>query len=309
MTPYLTLALCTHNHADRLRRTLADLKQLQHPSRPWEIVIVDNASRDETPDLLADPTWRPPGVPVRVVREAALGISHARNRALREAKGEYLVFLDDDETPDPAWLRVHQQAMETHMPDALGGRIEVLFENGARPPWLQDELLGFLGKLDHGAERWLSDARTPIFTGNSAFRRAVFDRIGIFDIQLGRRGDANFGGEDVDMYRRLLAAGCSVRWVPGAVIHHRIQTPKLRRRYFLELHYRQGRVEGARKRAASRLPPKYLYAQFARATYRALQQRLRAGAAQSLRLEMNAAYFTGYILGWACDEPYHEPKR
>lgn len=309
MTPYLTLALCTHNHADRLRRTLADLKQLQHPSRPWEIVIVDNASRDETPELLADPAWRPPGVPVRVVREAALGLSHARNRALREAQGEYLIFIDDDETPDPNWLCAYEQAMVAFNPDALGGRIEVLFEDGDRPAWLQDQLLGFLGKLDHGEARWLTDPRTAIFGGNFAFRREVFEKIGVFDTALGRKGAANIGGEDVEVHRRLLAAGCSVRWVPEAVIHHRIQTPKLRRGYFLELHYRQGRIEGVRARNGSRLPAKHLFGQFLRATFRALKQRWREGANHSLRLEMNMAYFFGYILGWIFDEHYREPRR
>ena len=58
----ITVALCTHNHADRLPRTLADLGKLTSPSRPWEIVVVDNTSTDETPALLADTSWRPPGV-------------------------------------------------------------------------------------------------------------------------------------------------------------------------------------------------------------------------------------------------------
>ena len=166
--------------------------------------------------------------------------------------------MDDDETPDPAWLTTYEAAMLEHQPDALGGRIDVFFEDGERPRWLQDELLGFLGKLDHGAPRWLTERSTPIFGGNFAFRRSVFERIGNFDPQLGRQGAVNIGGEDTEIFRRLLDAGCRVRWVPDAVIQHRIQTPKLRRSYFLDLHFRQGRTEGVRKRgAASRIPPKY----------------------------------------------------
>jgi hypothetical protein len=96
--------------------------------------------------------------------------------------------------------------------------------------------------------------------------------------------------------------GCRVRWVPQAIIYHRILTPKLRRGYFLDLHFRQGRMEGARtRRTDSRIPPLYLYPQVARAYGRALALRLRQGAHHSLRLEMNAAYFTGYLLGWLKD--------
>ncbi len=300
--PYITVALCTHNHADRLERTLADLARLESPASPWEFLVIDNASSDATPTLLAASDWRPAGMDVRIVREERLGLSNARNRALEEARGEYLLFMDDDETPEPDWLIKYEQAMREHQPDALGGRIEVFFEDGARPLWLQDELLGFLGKLDHGEARWLTEHGTPIFGGNFAFRRSVFERIGNFDARLGRQGTANIGGEDTEIYRRLLEHGCRVRWVPLAIIHHRIQTPKLRRGYFLDLHFRQGRMEGARKRRAdSRIPPLYLYPQVARAYWRALALRLRQGAHHSLRLEMNAAYFTGYLLGWLKD--------
>jgi glycosyltransferase involved in cell wall biosynthesis len=300
--PYITVALCTHNHADRLVRTLANLAHLKPPASPWELLVIDNASTDSTPALLAAGAWRPAGMDVRIVREEKLGLSNARNRALQDARGEYILFMDDDETPDPAWLTAYEEAMREYQPDALGGRIEVFFEDGARPHWLQDELLGFLGKLDHGGARWLTERVTPIFGGNFAFRRGVFERIGHFDARLGRQGAANIGGEDTEIYRRLLEHGCRVRWVPQAIIHHRIQTPKLRRGYFLDLHFRQGRVEGARKRShGSRLPPRYLAPQILRAYGRALTKRMREGPDSSLRLEMNAAYFTGYVLGWLKD--------
>lgn len=300
-TPMLiTVALCTHNHADRIGRTLEDLGRLMPPSRPWEIVVVDNGCTDETPSLLADAHWRPARVPVRVVREEQLGLSNARNRALREANGEYLLFIDDDETPDPQWLAAYEQAMLAHAPDALGGRIEVLFEHGRQPAWLQEELLGFLGRLDHGAARWLTGPDTPFYGGNFAVRRDVFAKAGEFDPDLGRKGRINLGGEDTEFYRRLVSAGHTVRWVPEAVIHHRIRADKLRRSYFLELHYRQGKSEGARKRGnASRFPPMYLYGQLGRALWRALRQRMAQGRRHSLRLEMNAIYFLGYLQGWA----------
>lgn len=301
-SPYITVALCTHNHADRLARTLVDIERLIPPTRPWEFILVDNGCTDGTARLLADRGVKPPGATVRVVREDKLGLSNARNRALAEARGAYLLFMDDDETPDRNWLLAHEQAMLAHQPDALGGRIDVMFEDGERPSWLDDELLGFLGKLDNGQERWLTDESSPIFGGNFAFRLGVFDTIGNFDARLGRMGKINIGGEDTEIYHRLLAHGCSVRWVPEAVIHHRIQTPKLRRGYFLDLHFRQGRWQGARKRGDSgRIPPRYLLPQWLRACSRALGKRLMEGSDHSLRQEMNAAYFTGYILGWMRD--------
>lgn len=299
MTPVYTVAVCTHNHADRLQRTLADLPKLQRPSFPWELLLVDNGSQDATPALLASHDW-PSDWTVRVVREERLGIANARNRAIAEARGQYLLFLDDDETADPGWLRAYERLIREHDPDAFGGRIDVVFED-PRPSWVTDELLGFLGKLDWGDEiRPLHDPATPLYTGNFGFRRSIVDRVGTFDATLGRRGRQNNGGEDVDFYRRIIGAGLRAWWTPEAVIQHRIQAAKLHKRYFHDLHYRMGRMEAIRTRGnGSRVPPRYLFGQLLRAVGAVGAQRRQEGPDATVRKEMNVAYFYGQICGWA----------
>ncbi len=297
-----TVALCTHNHGDRLVRTLADLRELRAPDAPWELLFVDNACSDDTPSLLSREAW-PAGWQVRAVREEKLGLSNARNCALHEARGEYLIFIDDDETPDPGWLRAFETLIRDHAPDAFGGRIEVLFEGG-RPVWLTDDLLGFLGQLNRSdVVAPLTEPGTSFHGGNFGVLRKVCEAVGAFDPMLGRKGSDNTGGEEVDFYRRLLAAGSSVWWTPDAVIHHRIQAAKLKRSYFLDLHYRQGRMEAIRRRgSASRVPPKYLVPQLGRALYGLLQQWSARGWNATVRKAMNVAYFLGYLSGWAFGE-------
>lgn len=299
MSVAYTVALCTHNHADRLERTLADLASLQPPRRRWELLVVDNGCTDATPALLQRHRW-PDGWTVRVVREEKLGLSNARNRAVADAHGEYLVFMDDDETPDPDWLCAYERLIDRHAPDAFGGRIRVLFED-ERPAWVRDELLGFLGEVNRADEVVpLTEPDTSFFGGNFGFRRQVCERVGLFDAALGRKGTVNIGGEEVDFYCRLLEAGLSVWWTPEAVIGHRIQATKLNRRYFYDLHFRMGRVEGGRARnGGPQLPPRYLFGQLLRAIRAALQQRLREGGDATVRREMNVAYFAGKIDGWA----------
>ena len=293
-----TVALCTHNHSDRLTRTLADLLHLRVPEAPWELLIIDNASRDATPDILAHQAW-PVGWQVRVLQEERLGLSNARNRAIREARGQYLIFLDDDETADPDWLRAFERLIEAHSPDAFGGRIEVLFE-GPRPAWLTDELIGFLGQLRYADIIIpLTEHSTSFYGGNFGFRRSVCDIVGDFDAMLGRKGTDNTGGEEVDFYRRLLDAGFKAWWTHEAVIHHRIQADKLDRRYFIDLHYHQGRMEAIRRRGSgSRMPPKYLYGQLLRAIAAVWRDFRVGGRNSTLRREMNVAYFVGHIVGW-----------
>jgi glycosyltransferase involved in cell wall biosynthesis len=297
-----TVALCTHDHADRLVRTLADLRALRLPEAPWELLVIDNACSDTTPSLLAGESW-PAGWQVRVVREEKLGLSNARNCAMREAHGEYLIFVDDDETPEPDWLRAFERLIRDHAPDAFGGPIAVLFE-GDRPAWLTDDLLGFLGELNRADTAVpLTDPRTSFNGGNFGVRRTVCERVGAFDAALGRKGADNTGGEEVDFYRRLLAGGFRVWWTPEAVIFHRIQSVKLKRSYFLDLHYRQGRMEAIRKRgSASRLPPKYLLPQLWRALCAWLQEWRTHGRDATVRKEMNVVYFVGYLSGWAFGE-------
>lgn len=294
-----TVALCTHNHADRLARTLKDLGMLRSPREPWEFLVVDNASSDSTPQLLSGHGW-PVGWQVRVVREEKLGIANARNRAIREATGTYVIFLDDDETPEPDWLLSYEALIQERQPDAFGGRIKVVFED-PRPQWVTDELLGFLGELNWGEEtKRLGDLHTPLYTGNFGFRRGIVDAIGLFDSELGRRGRENNGGEDVDFYRRIVTAGLDVWWHPGAVINHRIQAAKLHKSYFLDLHYRMGRMEAIRQRGAgSRVPPRYIFGQLWRAMRAVRAQRRQEGPDSTVRKEMNVAYFRGQIHGWA----------
>lgn len=298
MSVAYTVALCTHNHADRLERTLGDLAQLTLPRRAWELIVIDNGCTDATPRLLAEHRW-PAGWQVRIVREDKLGLSNARNRAIVEARGDYVIFVDDDETPDPDWLCAYERLIDLHQPDAFGGRQVVLFED-VRPSWLRDELLGFLGELNRAdAIVPLTDPHTPFYGGNFGFRRSVCERVGTFDAMLGRKGVDNTGGEEVDFYRRLLSAGLRVWWTPEAVIFHRIRAAKLERSYFLDLHYRMGRVEAIRRRGgASRLPPRYLFGQLLRAVTAAWRQRRSEGRDATLRKEMNVAYFVGQINGW-----------
>lgn len=295
-----TVVLCTHNHLGKLKRTLTDLGKLSTPQAPWELLIIDNASTDGTSDFLGTMDWREIGLPARVIHEERLGLSNARNRGIQESRGDYILFIDDDETPDPEWLTSYENAIINDKPDSLGGRIEVYFEDGIRPPWLQDELLGFLGKLDHGPEPYrLTEPNTPIFGGNFVFRKDIFGRIGDFDADLGRKGTTNTGGEDTEIYERMIAFNCDVRWVPNAVIHHRIQAGKLNRNYFIDLHYRQGCAEGLRKRGTkSRFPRMYLFPQLWRALIAVIKQWAREGRNTTLRKEMNVAYFLGYIRGW-----------
>ena len=172
--PALTVAFCTFKRADRLDKLVAALRA-QHCPIPFEILAVDNNSPDDTRDVLAR-LQAQPGAPLRIVTETAPGIVPARNRALAEALDrDILVFIDDDELPQAGFLAAAYDAIANEGAHCVGGRIEIDFTPHGRPAWLDDEVAGFLGRLDHGAAPfWVVDDRTPVWSGNTAYAMSFF---------------------------------------------------------------------------------------------------------------------------------------
>ena len=145
----VTVALATYNRADLLARTLDNMRALR-TAREWELLVVDNASTDHTPDVLA----RADGLPLRVLREERAGKAHACNLAAREARGALICWTDDDVRPAPDWIDALADAVDLY-PDAAfyGGPVRPWFE--APPPaWLEAGLLQVglpYALIDHGA--------------------------------------------------------------------------------------------------------------------------------------------------------------
>ncbi len=299
--PQVTIAVCSYNRAERLPALVGALRVLACPL-PFEVLVIDNNSSDTTPQVLNDLSAQS-GVPLRHVREARQGIVHARNRAIAEtAQRDYLLFIDDDELPLPGYATAALDALGREGADCVGGRIEVPFRDIERPRWLTDEVAGFLGALDYGAEPfWICDTRTPIWSGNVGYRRAALERYQLrFDPRYNRAGDGVGGGEDAMMFRALIARKAAIRYRPDMAIEHLIDASKLRRAYFLRLHYtagvklgRYGAAEPAR--SVFGVPP-FMLNMALRQGARALRLWL-AGDPNSLRAAMTAAHTLGQIRG------------
>jgi glycosyltransferase involved in cell wall biosynthesis len=214
---------------------------------PFEVLVVDNNSTDDTALVVANEAERP-GPPVRYRVETRQGIVPARNRAVEESlDSDYLVFLDDDERPLPGLLESALAALRDEGAVCVGGRVRVVLPGATRPAWLRKELLGFLAEVDYGSEPfWITGASTPVWTANVGYRVSLFreDPPLRFDHRYNRLGYAAGGGEDVVMFETLLARGALIRYRPDMVVDHHVAETRLRRRYFLRLHFESGRKEG-----------------------------------------------------------------
>jgi glucosyl-dolichyl phosphate glucuronosyltransferase len=232
----LTIALCTWNRSTVLEKALHALTEMVRPAGlSWEVIVVDNNSTDDTGGVLARFQDR---LPLRPVREATPGASHARNRAVSEARGEAILWTDDDAIVDPDWLAAYAQALTASPGVALfGGPIRPLFEVPP-PAWLVegwDSVSGAYAVRDLGPNPLALDTAHVPYGPNYAVRTGVHRQFQ-YDTTLGPTTGGNIRGEETALIRAVLNAGHLGQWVPEARVSHLVpasrQTVSYLRRYY-----------------------------------------------------------------------------
>ena len=198
-SPRITVAIPTYNRADFLRQTLAGLVLQNYPRDQFEILVIDNNSRDGTRAVVESFAAARPAP--RHVLELRQGLDYARNRAIAEARGEIIVFGDDDILMEPDWLA---QITAPFAADArakvgaVGGEVIPVFPDGL-PPWVAE----WHGPLAFRADAGPLLPRQIPMGANLAFPREVFEKVGPFHTALDRAAGNYFSGGDSEMIRRV----------------------------------------------------------------------------------------------------------
>lgn len=241
----LSVAVCSYNRSHSLARTLDSLV-LMHTSGgvTWELIVVDNNSTDDTRatvERYAD------SLPIRYVFEAHQGLSMARNRAIREFRGDVLIFTDDDVVVEPNWLANYHSAVCQHPSAAYFGGKVLPFYPAGRPEWLTDDgerlalidglLVRFhLGDTVHPFE---PGEPTP-FGASFALRRSLIAQVGEFRRDLGVTGSVPGRGEEAEYLARAIAVGATGVYVGTAVVNHATDPRRLTLSYL----YKYGQQKG-----------------------------------------------------------------
>jgi glucosyl-dolichyl phosphate glucuronosyltransferase len=251
----VSVIICTYNRADMLRDSLSSWRDVELGERQVEVIVVDNASTDATRATVDGFGATPDGF-LRYVYEPRSGLSHARNRGIVEARGEIIAFVDDDVYFDRRWLRTVAETFAGNPDvDCVGGNSIPVFE-AERPAWLADPLLTYYGStLSGDQDRWMRFPEHP-FGVNMAFRRSVFERVGAFRTDLGRKKDSLLSNEERELFYRVGAADLRVYYVASAIIYHRVPAVRLDPAWLLRRAYWQGIstvVFDAHTRSRSRL--------------------------------------------------------
>ncbi len=301
-----TLVVCTYNRCESLADTLAAIGKLQVPEGfEWELIVVDNNSRDATKATVERFQASQPSLRIRYMFQHEQGLSHARNLGISAAKGEFVVFTDDDVLPDPDWLARLVAGMRQYQCAAAGGYIEPLWL--ADPPaWLTERFYGFLAlRTDHEGPKDVRVENDMPFGANLAFERRILEAIGTFDTELGRKGNKLAGGEEIDVLMRVVHHGGRVMYFPQARVRHKVEAFRLKKSYF-----RQWRYQGSMNQASASTWPKsagrqiagvplYLVRQLVETIWKTLLMHLTRPADEAFRQEMVVWHFLGLIRGLA----------
>jgi glycosyltransferase involved in cell wall biosynthesis len=296
MDASIALVVCTFNRARALGRLLSSVLRLHVPADlTWEVVVVDNNSRDQTSEVVRGFAA---GLPLVVASEPTQGKAHALNRAIRTSSADLLLFCDDDVVLASDWLLAYRRTAAA-APTAgwFGGRVLPLWPAG-RPRWLTDESLpalsGFFAAYDLGEDErpYTIDDKLPI-GANMGVRREVFERIGIFRTDLGPRGVRRGTGEDTELIERALAAGIGGLYVGTAVARHVIPAERLRIRSFLDYGIGKGINEYRLRHAGEQ---KGSYRQILDQVVRAMPQALRGRWDRVRICAVNVGLEIGYKL-------------
>lgn len=230
--PLLSVIVCTYNRASLLDYCLKSLQQQTLEPAHYEVLVVDNNSTDSTQLVVAQYPA------VRYVREAAQGLSHARNRGCREAQGTYLLYLDDDAQAPPQYLARVSQNIRQHQPDLMGGPIYPYYLE-VKPRWFRDKY-----EIREYAPSAGFSTTCNVSGSNFIIRKDLLEALGLFDVRLGMIGDQLGLGEErkvLEDYRATRPVEQQkVYYDPACHILHYVPPYKMSLCYHLKRSYRGG---------------------------------------------------------------------
>lgn len=239
---HLTVAICTRNRAAPLTVALEALRQMQVPSTvQWDVLVIDNGSTDDTPGVIRKFSET---LPIVSRVEPTKGVANARNRAAIEAKGDYVLWIDDDVSVEADWLATYARAIAAHPTiDVFGGTVIPVFEGDGPPPWLTRAIkYGTVGNVFCAVDL---SRESPTFDRNSekipwgsnyALRRTLYDTFR-YDPNLGPGSSIAPLADETEFIDRVLASGRTGIWVPEARVRHIIprqrQSVQYLRHYYI----------------------------------------------------------------------------
>lgn len=237
-----SVIIATFNRAAMLAVCVRAVLAQDQPDGGVDVIVVDNASTDDTPAAIERLVAEFPGK-VRGLRETRSGCAVTRNTGAAAAAGEFLVFVDDDAAPHPGWLRALVDAARDTGAVAVGGLTISTWDPTTRPRWVTERLKkNFEIPTPGGAARRAIDfPNESLNPGNLIVGREAFFAAGRFAENMGRRGAGTGSFEDFFLFQRWAEDGEALIFEPAARLDHAIHADRLSRAWLLRNQWNEGR--------------------------------------------------------------------
>jgi len=239
MKSNLSIIICTHNPQEKnLTQVLVALEKQTLPFEQWELVIIDNASKQPLATEI-DLSWHPNS---RIIREEKLGLTSARLRGIQDSYSDILIFVDDDNVLEPDYLETALQISKNYSYiGAWGGQILPLFEEPpaewTKPYW------EWLAIRTFERDKWTNMTNTEIYPCGAGLCVRRFVAVQYCELVqsdsrrlgLDRKGDLLFGGGDLDLSFTACDMGLGIGMFTSLKLTHLIPPGRLQQDYLIRL--------------------------------------------------------------------------
>ncbi|WPP52620.1 glycosyltransferase [Catalinimonas niigatensis] len=232
----VSVIICCHNSARRLPETLKYIAYQKVPeSISWEVILVDNASTDNTTES-ASKLWKENGRPtsLRILEEKQVGLSFARHAGFTNAKYEYCLFCDDDNWLDRNYVTTAYKIMQKDgQIGVLGGVGEAVCET-EKPEWFEDYKQCYAVGPQSTVEGDITKLKGHVYGAGAVFRKSVYDSLvcaGFKNILKDRTGKSLSSGGDVELCYVYALNGWKIFYSHKLKFQHFIPSGRLNKRY------------------------------------------------------------------------------
>jgi glycosyltransferase involved in cell wall biosynthesis len=237
--PLVSILVCTHNRSACLQQALASLVRQKTSLGKFEIIVVDNASSDDTREVVM--RFCEHHAQVRYLYEPRLGVAIARNTGARASSARYIAYFDDDLIAEEDCLHHLLSPFQelAQAPLAVMGKVELLWHRG-RPAWFPENHESLLSRFDLGSDsRWMGP-EDYLITMNVAFERETFVKTGGIREDLSRRGRMLICSGDNDIFNRYMKLKLPIFYQPKALVHHLVLAPRQTRAWLFKRAFGEG---------------------------------------------------------------------
>ena len=231
----VSVVICCHNSAQRLPATLYHLTSQEIKGNiPWEVVIVDNASTDHTTKV-AQQCWPTNhSIPLRIVYEPKIGLTHARHRGFIEAKYDIVSFVDDDNWVSHTWVTKVSELMDLHIDVGACGGLNIAATDVELPWWFEQFQKSYAVGPQNDNPSHITGKRSVLCGAGLTIRKSAWQGLcknGFKPLLVGHSGKDLTCGEDYELCLALRLAGWRIWYEPSLKLRHYLPAHRLNWQY------------------------------------------------------------------------------